>query len=94
MSLQQQPQNTNKNFGYALSLGAQLGFMIALPLIVCLLLGVFLDKKQNTFPMFLIIFVLLGVALTVIDIYKLVIPFLEKKVGKEEKKQNKDIELK
>lgn len=81
MSSPQQPQNTNKNFGYALSLGTQLGFMIALPLVICLVIGIFLDKKLDTFPIFLILSVFVGMALTIINIYKSVLPFLEKKVG-------------
>jgi F0F1-type ATP synthase assembly protein I len=79
MSSPQQPQNTNKNFGYALSIGMQLGFMIALPLIICMVAGIFIDKKLGTFPIFLILSVFIGMALTIISIYKSVLPFLEKK---------------
>ncbi|MFA5086983.1 MAG: AtpZ/AtpI family protein [Candidatus Paceibacterota bacterium] len=86
MSLPQQPQNTKINMSRALMLGSELGFLIALPLAICLLIGVFLDKRLNSFPLFLIISVFAGIALTIIDIYKLVIPFLEKKVGGEKSK--------
>ena len=34
-----------KNFFYAISLGLELGFLIVLPLVVFLLIGLFLDKK-------------------------------------------------
>lgn len=83
MSSLPQPQNTKKNMGQALILGTELGFLIALPLIICLLIGVFLDKKLNSFPFCLIASVLLGIVITILDIYKLVIPFLEKKVGQD-----------
>jgi F0F1-type ATP synthase assembly protein I len=90
MSLQQPRQNTNKNFGYALMLGGQLGFMIALPLVICLVIGIVLDKKLDTFPIFLIVFILAGIALTIINIYSSVLPFLEKKVGGKKEKENKE----
>jgi F0F1-type ATP synthase assembly protein I len=67
--------------GYVLSMGSQLGFLIAFPLIICVLIGVMIDKKMNTFPWFLLIMVLVGIGLTVIDVYKVIIPFLEKRSG-------------
>jgi F0F1-type ATP synthase assembly protein I len=81
MSLQPQPKNTKSNFGQALLLGGELGFIIALPLVICLIIGVFLDKKFDSFPVFLLVFLLLGIGLTVVNIYKSVIPFLEKRSG-------------
>ncbi len=78
MSLPLPPSNTKSNFARTLVLGSELGFLIALPLIGCLLFGVFLDKKLNSFPVFILIAVLLGIALTIVSLYKLIIPFLEK----------------
>jgi F0F1-type ATP synthase assembly protein I len=62
-------------------MGGQLGFLIAFPLIICVILGVVIDKKMNTFPWFLLIMVLAGIGLTIVDVYKIVIPFLEKRSG-------------
>jgi F0F1-type ATP synthase assembly protein I len=71
--------NNKKNFGQAIFLGSELGFLIALPLVVCVLLGLFFDQKSGKFPLFLVLFILIGIILTVIDVYKLVLPFLEKR---------------
>jgi len=62
-------------------LGSELGFLIAFPLIICILLGIYLDRRFNTFPWILLIMVLAGIGLTVVNVYKVVIPFLEKRSG-------------
>ncbi|MCK9446346.1 AtpZ/AtpI family protein [bacterium] len=78
---QPQPQK-DINMGYVLAMGGQLGFLIAFPLIICVIVGVMIDKKMNTFPWFLLIMVFVGIGLTIVDVYKIVIPFLEKRSGK------------
>lgn len=78
---QQQPKK-GINMGYVLAMGCELGFLIAFPLVICVIIGVVIDKKLGTFPWFLLAMVLAGVALTVIDVYKVIIPFLEKRSGK------------
>lgn len=65
--------------GYVLTMGSELGFLIALPLIVCILIGVMIDRKLDTFPLWLLVMVFVGIALTVVNVYKIVIPFLEKR---------------
>jgi len=80
MSLSQPQQpNTKTNFPRALVLGSELGFLIALPLTICLIIGILIDKKLNTFPKILILAIIVGIGLTVINVYKLVLPFLDKK---------------
>jgi len=76
-----QPQK-NINIGYVIAMGSELGFLIAFPMIVCILLGIWLDRRLNTFPWILLASILIGMILTIVDVYKIVIPFLEKKVGK------------
>jgi len=76
--MSQQPQK-NIDFGQVMVLGSELGFLIAFPLIICILLGIYLDKKLNTFPWILLGMVLMGIVLTVVNVYKVVIPFLEKR---------------
>ncbi|WP_341875804.1 AtpZ/AtpI family protein [Defluviitalea saccharophila] len=44
-----------------ISLISQIGIMMALPIIFCILLGNFLDKWLNTGVLFLIVFSFLGV---------------------------------
>jgi F0F1-type ATP synthase assembly protein I len=82
MSLSQPQQpNTKTNFSRALVLGSELGFLIALPLTICLVIGILIDKKLNTFPKILILAIIVGIGLTVINVYKLVLPFLDKKMS-------------
>lgn len=76
MSLQ--PQKST-NLGQVITLGSELGFLIAFPLVICILLGLWIDKKLNTFPWILLTSVFIGIALTIADVYKIIIPFLEKR---------------
>jgi len=41
-------------------------------------LGLFLDKKFQTFPIFLISFIIIGLIAVFLDVYYLILPFLEK----------------
>lgn len=75
------------DFLYALSLGMGLGLLVAVPLVVFLLLGLFLDKKLNTLPLFLIIFILLSLAVAAYEVRNLILPFLEKRSQKKNNKQ-------
>lgn len=77
------------NVLYALSLGSQLGLMIAAPLVVCLLLGIFLDKQFNTAPMFLLALVIFSIIATIFDVYYIIMPFIEKRSQKNNKDNNK-----
>jgi len=48
MSLSQPQQpNTKTNFPRALVLGSELGFLIALPLTICLIIGILIKIKLN-----------------------------------------------
>jgi len=69
----------NKKFFYALSLGLELGFLIVLPLVGFLLLGLFLDRKLGTAPIFLISLVVLSLIAVFFEIRLLITPFLEKR---------------
>lgn len=75
-------QKNDSKLLYALSLGLELGFLISLPLVFFLILGIFLDKKFQTFPIFLISSIILGMAATFFNVYYLVLPFLEKRSQK------------
>lgn len=76
------------NFFYAMSLGTTLGLAVAVPLVLFLLLGIFLDKKFNTFPIFLIVLILLSLAVVGLEIKKMILPFLEKRSQKSNKNIN------
>ncbi|MCD6177746.1 AtpZ/AtpI family protein [bacterium] len=64
---------------YVLSISLQLGFLIAIPIIVFLLVGIFLDEKLNTFPLFLIGSVIFSLVFVVFEIRYYFSPFLERK---------------
>jgi F0F1-type ATP synthase assembly protein I len=81
MQSKQKNQNKEKLI-YTLSLGSQLGFLIALPLVSFLVLGLFLDKKFNRFPFFSILFIIIGIINVFIETYYFLLPFIEKKVKK------------
>jgi len=50
----------------------QLGFSIALPLILFIVLGIFADKKFGTMPLFTIVGVLLSLVVSVMQIYQII----------------------
>jgi len=48
---------------------SQIGFMMAVPIIGCLLFGIFLDGKLNTGYLFLFIFTIMGVIASFRNLY-------------------------
>jgi F0F1-type ATP synthase assembly protein I len=70
------------NFFYATSMGMALGFLVAIPLVIFLLAGLFIDRKLNTLPLFLIIFILLSFVVVGVEIKNFILPFLEKRSRK------------
>lgn len=48
---------------------SQIGFMMAVPIIGCLLLGIFIDSKMNTGYLFLFIFTVMGVVASFRNLY-------------------------
>ncbi len=75
----QQPQK-NINLRRVFFLGSQLGLLISLPMVASIVLGIYLDNIWNSAPLMLLICIFLGMGLTIIDVYKIVLPFLEKKL--------------
>ncbi|MFA5742927.1 MAG: AtpZ/AtpI family protein [Candidatus Paceibacterota bacterium] len=77
--------NQKKDFLYAVGLGTQMGLLVVLPMIAFLLLGIFLDKKFNTSPLFLISLVIFSIIVTIVDVRCLILPFIEKNSQKNNK---------
>ena len=69
----------------------ELGLLITIPLVGFLLLGVWMDDKMNTFPIFLLTGIIVGMGAAVLMVYKVIIPYLDKKVrnNKDNNKNNK-----
>lgn len=73
-----QQDNKNKSLE-AIALGSQLGLAIAVSLVVFLLVGVWLDKKFGTMPLFTIISVILSMVAVVLQVRYIILPILEKR---------------
>ncbi|MFZ3074237.1 MAG: AtpZ/AtpI family protein [Minisyncoccales bacterium] len=73
------------NFARAMAVGLELGFAIAVPLVGFLLFGLWLDRRIGTTPLFMIVFLLVGLAAVVIEVKQLILPFLEKRSKKNDK---------
>jgi len=71
------PKKNESKFFYALSLGLQLGFMIIVPIGGFIFLGVWLDGKFNSLPLFSIVAIILGITITAYEIYHMLIPLIE-----------------
>ncbi|KXZ40530.1 Putative F0F1-ATPase subunit Ca2+/Mg2+ transporter [Alkalithermobacter thermoalcaliphilus JW-YL-7 = DSM 7308] len=63
-----------------LSLLSQIGISMVTPIIVCVLIGNYIDERLNLSPLFLFIFIVLGVISAFINLYK--IALRDKKKGK------------
>ena len=55
-----------------MGIAMQLGFSIALPLILFIVLGIFADKKFGTMPLFTITGILLAFAVSILEIYQII----------------------
>lgn len=75
------PQQKNKEntIWYALSLAWQLGYTIAIPIVVLALVGRLLDQKFGTFPWLLLAGILLSLVVSSVLIYKRVVKVLDRK---------------
>lgn len=74
-----------REFGKAVGMISQIGISMVVPILLCVWLGSYLDKTLETKPIFLIIFVILGVLAAFRTLYMLTIYKFKKE---DEKKQN------
>lgn len=64
---------------YTLSIAFQLGLSIVIPLAIAILIGIKLDEKMKTSPLFLLIFVLIGFLFIIFETYYFLLPIIKKK---------------
>ena len=84
-------KNENKSTMWqALSLAGQLGYTIAIPLVILALVGRFFDEKYKTSPWLLLVGILISLVITSIWIYKESITIM-KDMDKEIKKTNENL---
>lgn len=69
----------NKESAKAWSLILQLGISMIVPILICLFIGVWIDRFFDTSPLFLIIFIILGVGAGFRSIYVLTKDFYKDK---------------
>lgn len=77
-----------RNLIYALSLGIQLGLMVAITMAALLVGGVYLDKMLNTKPIFMILGIILGFTGAGLEMRYVVLPLLEKNQKVKNNNQN------
>ena len=68
-----------KEIGRALGLITQLGISMLVPILICLCIGVFLDRITGTAPICMIIFIILGVLAGFRSVYMLTLDFYKDK---------------
>ena len=64
---------------YALSFALQFGFMVVFSMGGFMLLGFWLDKLFNSFPLLFIVCIVLGFYVTFKETYQMILPIIEKK---------------
>lgn len=73
------PQKSNFKTFYALSIAWQLGFLIAVPIAGFLFLGLLGDKFFKTQPFLLLLGLIVGIVITIYEVYHLFIPLIKNK---------------
>ncbi|MDO4764774.1 MAG: AtpZ/AtpI family protein [Eubacteriales bacterium] len=77
----------NRDSLKALAMLTQMGITMIVPIGLGLFAGVFLDRKLNTAPIFLLIFILLGIVAGFRNIYQMTRSFLKSPAEMEKKQQ-------
>jgi F0F1-type ATP synthase assembly protein I len=68
---------TEFKFWYAISLGLQLGFIVAAPIVGFIFFGLKVDSFFSTHPLFLLIGIGVGFAITVYEVYEWLLPLIK-----------------
>ena len=72
-------KSTGAQIAQALSLLSQLSIMMLVSIFGCFFIGKFIDTKLNTRPIFMLIFLILGIGGSFMSVYKTVIGFTKRK---------------
>lgn len=72
-------KSTGAQIAQMLSLISQLGIMMVVSIFGCFFIGKFIDDKLNTDPIFMLIFLVLGVGGAFMSVYKTVIGYAKRK---------------
>lgn len=72
-------KSTGAQIAQALSLLMQLSIMMIVSIFGCFFIGKFIDTKLNTGPIFMLIFLVLGIGGAFMSVYKTVIGYTKRK---------------
>ena len=72
-------KSTGAQIAQAISLLSQLSIMMLVSIFGCFFIGKFIDTKLNTRPIFMLIFLILGIGGAFMSVYKTVIGFTKRK---------------
>lgn len=72
-------RNMYSEIAIMLSLLTQVGLMILIPILGCAFIGRFIDSKLNTSPIFLLIFIILGIGGAFMSVYKTLVIYTKRK---------------
>ena len=72
-------KSTGAQIAQALSLLSQLSIMMLVSIFGCFFIGKFIDTKLNTRPIFMLIFLILGIGGAFMSVYKTVTGFTKRK---------------
>lgn len=72
-------KSTGAQIAQMLSLISQLGIMMVVSIFGCFFIGKFIDDKFNTEPIFMLIFLVLGVGGAFMSVYKTLIGYTKRK---------------
>ena len=72
-------KSTGAQIAQALSLLSQLSIMMLTSIFGCFFIGKYIDNKLNTSPIFMLIFLVLGVGGAFMSVYKTVIVYTKRK---------------
>lgn len=72
-------RSKNAQIAQALSLLSQLSIMMVVSIFGCFFIGRFIDDKLNTGPIFMLIFLVLGIGGAFMSVYKTVIGYTKRK---------------
>lgn len=83
------PTGNRKKFAAAIVVGTEMGLMIALSLVGFLLVGLWLDRRQGTLPLFTIIFIIASMFSVALELRCVILPILEKRSQSNKDKNEK-----
>ena len=72
-------KSTGAQISQALSLLSQLSIMMLVSIFGCFFIGKFIDNKLNTGPIFMLIFLVLGIGGAFMSVYKTIIGYTKRK---------------